>query len=157
MTKGAIIEGNYRYRLWRIWDKTKQVMVWIMLNPSTADAEEDDPTIRRCMGFARSNGCGSINVVNLYAYRTTDPKELLKVQDPIGPENDHWLSVTCAQYNIKVVCGWGNFEVDNKRANVVMQERKKFDSLYRFGPTTKSGQPRHPLYLKRDLPLVPHP
>jgi len=83
---GAIVsdDGLYRYRLWRRWDAECPTMVWIMLNPSTADAEVDDPTIRRCIGFARREHCGGIEVVNLYALRATNPAAH---PTPEGPEN----------------------------------------------------------------------
>jgi hypothetical protein len=75
--RGALLseDGRYRYRLWRLWDDLAPVMVWVMLNPSTADADLDDPTIRKCIGFAKANRHGGIIVVNLFAWRATDPKE----------------------------------------------------------------------------------
>lgn len=93
MIKSAIISecGKYRYSLSRIWDENKANVLFIMLNPSTADGDVDDPTIRRCIGFAKSWGYGGIYVGNLFAYRATDPKELLKVENPIGFENIHHL------------------------------------------------------------------
>lgn len=84
--RGAVIsdDGRYRYRLWRTWAPELPRMAWIMLNPSTADAEVDDPTIRRCVGFAKREGCGGIEVVNLYAYRSTDPSVLGTVDEKHG-------------------------------------------------------------------------
>src|SRR5262245_19133112 len=89
-TKEALISpcGLYRYWLTRTWDNSLRRVCWVMLNPSTADAEQDDPTIRRCVGFARSWGAGGIIVVNLFAFRASDPKALLRAADPVGPDND---------------------------------------------------------------------
>lgn len=89
MKKGAIISDcqQYRYALWRIWDETKPFVMFIMLNPSKADAETDDNTVRRCIGFAKSWGYGGIYICNLFAYRSTDPKVLLKVDNPFGDQN----------------------------------------------------------------------
>lgn len=159
MNSGALIQGDYRYLLWRIWDEKKPVMVWIMLNPSTADASEDDPTIRRCMGFARRNGNGGIRVVNLYAYRAMNPNKLRSVQDPIGRTmNDTFIWSFCRENKCVVVCAWGAFRVDDHRAKYVMNMLKmKSIPLYRLGASTKAGHPRHPLYLKSDSPLVVHP
>src|SRR4051812_17109287 len=108
--RGALLsdDGLYRYRLWRIWEELAPVMVWVMLNPSTADADVDDPSIRKCVGFAKANGCGGIIVVNLFAWRATDPKELRAVADPVGPENDaHIRWAVKAPLLATVVAGWG--------------------------------------------------
>lgn len=108
--RGALLseDGRYRYRLWRLWDELAPVMTWVMLNPSTADAEVDDPTIRKCIGFAKQHHYGGIVVVNLFAYRATDPKELGKVKDPVGPENDQHILWACtAPLMLSVVAGWG--------------------------------------------------
>lgn len=94
MDKGAIISGcgKYRYSLWRTWDKKLPKVMFIMLNPSTADAYEDDPTIRRCINFAKSWGYGGIVVGNLFAYRATNPKKLILIDDPSGSANHHYLT-----------------------------------------------------------------
>lgn len=89
-TAGISECGTYRYWLCREWSPGLDSLVWLMLNPSTADATQDDPTIRRCMGFARRWGYGGITVVNLYAYRATNPRDLLTAADPVGPENDRY-------------------------------------------------------------------
>jgi hypothetical protein len=84
--RGCVLspDGLYRYLLWRTWNPKANTMVWLMLNPSTADAMNDDPTIRRCIGFAQREGCGSIQVLNLYALRATKPKHLFDHPDPEG-------------------------------------------------------------------------
>lgn len=99
MRSDAVIsdDGLYRYLLERHWDDTTSSCTFVMLNPSTADALVDDPTIRRCVGFAKSFGCGSLRVVNLYAYRATKPAELWTVDDPVGPANgSYWFSALTA-------------------------------------------------------------
>ena len=90
---GAIfdINGRYRYSLWRAWSSYHPRIAFVLLNPSTADEQRNDPTIRRCIGFARAWNFGSMEVVNLFAYRTTDCRELLKIDDPVGEENNYYL------------------------------------------------------------------
>lgn len=87
---------SYRYRLTRTWDQclvcNRPPAVFVMLNPSTADASLDDPTIRRCVGFAKAWGCPGLTVVNLYALRSADPKALWSHPDPVGPDNNRWIS-----------------------------------------------------------------
>ena len=97
---------THRYLLTRIWDARQPVMTWIMLNPSTADAFADDPTIRRCVSFARRGGCGGIWVVNLFALRATDPRMLAEHADPVGACNDQFLAERGAQGSV-TVAGWG--------------------------------------------------
>ena len=148
-------DGLYRYALRRSWDPAVWPLAFIMLNPSTADTEIDDPTIRRCMGFARRLGYGGITVYNLYAYRATKPADLWKVEDPVGPGNDHWLNACLySRYmaDLPVVAAWGaNARPD--RVDAVMRMRGA-ENLCCFG-VTKAGAPRHPLYLPGDAELVP--
>ncbi|OPX46369.1 hypothetical protein CLHUN_01850 [Ruminiclostridium hungatei] len=154
MNKGAIIDetGKYRYLLWRIWDETKPLAVFIMLNPSTADAEEDDPTIRRCMNYARSWGYGGIKVVNLFAYRATNPKELTKVIDPVGPEN-HGHVIKAINGAEIVIAAWGTKGNYMSMQSSIIQLLKTTPKLHYLG-ITKDGYPKHPLYLKADLKPV---
>ena len=137
---------KYRYSLWRIWDNNLRKVMFIGLNPSTANELVDDPTIRRCIGFARSWGYGGLYVVNLFAYRATDPKRLRKVANPVGHENDKWLLETASQVEI-IVAAWGN---KGAYLNRDCEVRKMLPNLYCLG-VTKPGQPRHPLYLRKDL------
>ena len=105
-------DGLYRYELVREWQQIGRRMVFIMLNPSTADAALDDPTIRRCMGYARREGCGGIKVYNLFAVRATDPKELLKVADPNGESNYYHVSTAldvAEEWRDIVVAAWGAY------------------------------------------------
>jgi hypothetical protein len=150
MIKGAIIDetGKYRYQLWRIWDESKPVVVFIMLNPSTTDAEADDPTIRRCIGFAKTWGHGGIRVVNLFAYRATDPKELTKVMDPTGPDN-HLHIISAINHNTGIIiAAWGT-NGNQKHSKII--ELLRFSHEVHCLGKTKEGYPKHPLYIKADV------
>lgn len=120
---------------------------WVMLNPSTADADDDDPTIRRCIGFAKSWKCGGIVVRNLFALRAADPSELDRHPDPVGPENDAYLSRCGCE--CMTVLAWGARGGDRGRA-VLETLAGRGINLFQLA-ATEEGQPRHPLYLKADL------
>lgn len=158
MTSSAALspDGLYRYSLSRVWGRGGMAM-FIMLNPSTADANTDDPTIRRCVGFAKSWGCGGVRVVNLYALRSTDPKGLWRALDPVGPDNDHHLLDYANESSYKkwpMVAAWGaNAKAD--RVDEVLNF-PGMEALQCLG-VTKAGQPRHPLYLRGDSSLSPWP
>lgn len=149
---------TYRYSLTRRWDISKPLMVVIGLNPSTADEKTDDPTIRRCMGYAKDWGHGGIAMINLYAFRATKPEDLWKAEDPVGPLNDRkirsvinpWMTDQHGMVNGKVLCAWGG----NAKPGRVLEFAKICDSFPSMNlmclGTTKSGQPKHPLYLKKD-------
>lgn len=158
--------GRYRYRLTRRWDPAP-ALGWVMLNPSTADADQDDPTIRRCMAFARREGCGGIDVANLFAWRATDPRELIDPADITGPGNRWNLDLLFSRCSA-VVAAWGPKyrETVRRRRNVhgvldepiteaeVVASAELHDvDLVCLG-TTKDGSPRHPLYVPGDQPLV---
>lgn len=154
-------DGMYRYHLSREWADEPTPMGFIMLNPSTADADVDDPTIRRCMAFARREGCTAINVTNLFAYRATDPRALtINAGRRVGPDNDLWLQRyldVAVQFGTPLVAAWGAHDVARDRAvGVLLQARRRGVALHCLGQT-KTGQPRHPLYVKGDAPLVPWP
>ena len=151
-------DGRYRYRLWRLWDDLAPVMVWVMLNPSTADADVDDPTIRKCIGFAKQHHYGGIIVGNLFAYRATDPKELGKVKDPVGPKNDQHILWACtAPMMLSVVAGWGTAKTRlirerAGRVKVLIQGGARRDIKCFKASTDRS--PWHPLYLPYSSRLV---
>lgn len=137
--------GAYRYLLERSWSDSPR-LGFIMLNPNRADATIDDPTIRRCVRFAKSWGYGGLEVVNLFAYRAKTPTLLKQVEDPIGVENDHYLA-RLPQRVDSIVLAWGNWGRLQGRDRAVIQLLSSQQILYCLG-TTKLGQPRHPLYLK---------
>jgi hypothetical protein len=97
--RGALVSncGRYRYRLWRLWDAAAPTMVWVLLNPSTADADTDDRTVRRCQSLARREHYGGVILVNLFAWRCTHPRDLRLAADPIGPENDEHILQVCRE------------------------------------------------------------
>ncbi len=142
-------DGRYRYTLRRTGLGGDGQCLFIMLNPSTADAETDDPTIRRCTSFAKAWGFSQLWVGNLFAYRATDPKELLTVDDPVGPDNDRYLMDLAMSANL-VVCAWGNGEmpVKGRRGQGVLTELVWEGLTIHHLGMTKSGRPKHPLYLK---------
>ena len=140
--------SRYRYSLSRTWDKSLSRVLFIGLNPSTADDQCDDPTVRRCIGFAQSWGYGGLMLVNLFAYRTTNPSGLTEVDDPIGPDNNHWIAVEQARVD-RVVAAWGNNGVLLNRDEAVLESLTQALCL----GITKAGCPRHPLYLAAKTPL----
>lgn len=146
-------EGReYRYALGRIWDPSNPRTLYVIgLNPSTADETEDDPTIRRCIGFAKAFGCGGLTMLNLFALRSTDPKGLRAVADPIGPENDLTLLSARMLENVVIVAAWGVHGTFMGRDREV---RKMFDGQLHHLGLTKDGHPKHPLYLKSDTSLT---
>lgn len=156
-TSDAVLseDGLYRYSLTRTWEPSVWRLAFIMLNPSTADASVDDPTIRRCMGFARKFGYGGITVCNLYAYRATKPADMFAAADPVGPENDGWLSRLLSargSAQVPVVAAWGAHARPDRVAAVLAMPGAEV--LHCLG-YTKAGQPRHPLMLPNTAELVP--
>lgn len=153
---GAEIVDCYRYRLWRIWDQTLPLVCWVMLNPSTADAITDDPTIRRCLEFSRKWDFGGIWVVNLFAYRATDPKEMLEAHahgvDIEGPQNDRMIVQTAHECR-RTIFAWGTQGHLNGRDQKVISLLSEFNP-YCLGKT-KDGHPKHPLYLDGSTKPVP--
>jgi hypothetical protein len=141
--------GCYRYLLWRSWDEQAGRVGFVMLNPSRADAIVNDPTLRRCLGLARSWGYGSLEVANLFAYCTAQPSELCRVSDPIGEENDRYL-VALGQRVDHIIFAWGNGGKLQSRDRAVMALLGDRQPIYCLG-LTKLGQPKHPLYLRRDV------
>jgi hypothetical protein len=155
---GAIFSpcNAYRYKLWRVWDTALPKCAFIMLNPSTADATNFDPTVRRCFSYALREGCGSLTVYNIFALRSTDPAGLKKVSDPIGPENDAYLS-KAVEDNDLVIVAWGNHGALNSRSEQVRAILKTSAQPIRCLGISGTGEPKHPLYLRGDAPLISAP
>lgn len=147
MNRGAYISacGRYRYSLWRQWAPGPQVAI-VGLNPSTADATLDDPTIRRCIGFARSWGYCGIIMLNLFAWRATQPRDMMAAEDPIGPDNDRVLCEAHRRAAL-TVAAWGAHGTYGGRHNAVREMLPKLHYLR----LTKDGHPSHPLYLPASL------
>lgn len=148
MKKTATISPckRYRYLLTREWDDGLPKLGFIMLNPSTADADIDDQTIRKCMGYARREGCGGIMVANLFGWRSTDPKVLGDVQFPRGVENEAAMILVMRRCD-QVIGAWGASKFAPRIADrlryLACEEHKTIHCL----GVTQSGAPRHPLYL----------
>jgi len=148
MKKSAVISADkiYRYELRRIWDDSKSFVMFIGLNPSTADEANDDPTITRCINYARAWGYGGLIMANLFAFRSTDPSQLRMTPEPIGAENNSYLSKLQDEVAM-IVVAWGNHGSLFNRGNEVIKMLKN----PHFLEMSKEGQPKHPLYLKADL------
>lgn len=151
--RGATFSDDraYRYSLFRQWCDVQPTLVVIGLNPSTADEYEDDPTIRRCIGFAKREQCGTLVMLNLFAIRATDPRAMLAHPEPVGAENDATLRGYANRFGSIVVAAWGAHGIHRGRDKVVAA---LIPGMRCFG-ITKSGQPKHPLYLAANTPLVP--
>lgn len=150
----ADLEGAYRYSLTRAWGAPKPSICWIMLNPSTADAGQDDPTIRRCVGFSQRWGAGALIVVNLFAYRATDPCALLTADDPVGPRNDQEI-LRAAGSATEVIAAWGRLgqSLRGRDKDVLGLIPRPVLCL----GLTQEGYPRHPLYMPKDaVPMLYH-
>lgn len=144
---------SYRYLLWRRWDVTLPEVAFVMLNPSTADETDDDPTIRRCAGFARAWGFGGIVVANLFAFRSASPLALRSCPDPVGPENNRYLCAVRERTN-SVIAAWGQHGALFGRSAQVrgLLEAGGPLSVLRLNA---GGEPAHPLYLPGSLRPVP--
>jgi hypothetical protein len=157
MRKGAYISdgGKYRYTLWRIWDDTPNVgrVCFIGLNPSTADEDQDDPTIRRLIKFTEIWGYGGFIIVNLFALRSTTPLALLCDPDPVGPGN-HNLIITKASYENMVVAMWGQNDLAKKYEQEIWQRLTQIHRQPYCFQRNKDGSPAHPLYLPYGLKPV---
>lgn len=143
--------GRYLYLLRRTTKSPfDRKVLFIMLNPSTADAEKDDPTIRRCIGFAERWGYKKLTVANLFAYRATDPKQMMGQQrEAIGPDNNYWLLGAASDADL-IVCAWGAHGGFLGRADEVRVILDYHGFAYHHLGLTKVGHPKHPLYLKAE-------
>lgn len=145
---------TYRYSLWRSWaespSKHAPYVLFIGLNPSTADENADDPTVRRCVGFARSWGYSAVCMANLFAFRATDPGAMKRAEDPVGPRNNRYLRDLAANADL-VVAAWGTHGSFMGRDQQVRAMLPKLHCLR----LTQRGHPAHPLYLPKSLTPVP--
>jgi len=144
---------KFRYRLWREWG-CGSPLLFVMLNPSTADAVEDDATIRRCIRFAEAHNFGRMEVVNLFAYRATDPKDLRRAGYPVGPENDRHIAE--AVMDSAAVClAWGAHAAGLARPGEVMKLLHSMKVRPQCLRVTRGGYPQHPLMLPSSCRLIP--
>ncbi len=146
---------RYRYRLWRSWGNREHRVVFVMLNPSTADESTNDPTIRKCIGFAKRWGFGALDVVNLFAWRSTDPRGLLETVDAVGPDNDEAIADAIGAAGL-VVLAWGKHPPVSKMIAARLASmwyplgHRQVGTLGR----NSDGSPRHPLMLAYATPFV---
>ncbi|MGJ0507453.1 MAG: DUF1643 domain-containing protein [Methylocystis sp.] len=148
--------GAYRYLLLREWSAARPPLAFVMLNPGFADAARDDPTIRRCIGFARREGWGGVVVANLFAYRTPYPSELAAAPEPVGPENEATLRLLAQTSKAPIICAWGANAPGPLCDHAIAVLGAHGAALLCLG-RTKSGAPRHPLYVRRDKAFEPFP
>lgn len=151
MYTNAVIsaDGKYRYSLVREWDKEKPKVLFIGLNPSTADEKSDDPTICRCINFAKKWGYGGILMGNLFAIRSTDLSVIYKDPDPVGSENDAHLLEMVKEAKL-VVAAWGNHGAYLERSTQIRKLIPGMKCLVK----NVTGEPRHPLYISYDQELI---
>jgi hypothetical protein len=140
---------KWRYQLLRIWDAHKPRCNFLLLNPSTADHKTNDPTVCRCIAYAHTWGFGSLEVTNIFSFRSTNPKKLQFVDDPIGPLNNHFIDQAADRANL-VVCGWGNHGTFGERGNIVLSRLRCVKKVHAL-KLNDDGQPTHPLYLSKSL------
>jgi hypothetical protein len=141
------ITRKYRYLLRRKWDLSLPQVTFVMLNPSTADADKDDRTLTRCINFAKSWGYGSLEVVNLFAYRATQRPDLYQAHDPVGSKNNCYIQLAAKRAD-SIILAWGGGKypkLQNRDKEVLSLIDDK--SLYSLGRLTKDGHPRHPVRL----------
>lgn len=153
MEKGSVMRSGaefspcqkYRYTLYRWWSEEKDA-TFVMLNPSTADEIDNDPTVERCQRRAKEMGFGGLKVVNIFAYRSTDPEALYDLDDPIGPMNDQKIVEATENAGI-VICGWGDHGGLRDRGQQVLELLKSKGIVLHCLEVNLSGEPRHPLYI----------
>lgn len=162
--RGADVDasGRYRYLLWRRTSLLHPFVLWVMFNPSTADADQDDPTIRRCAGFTGLAGYGSFEVVNLFAWRATDWRLLKGAPDPVGPKNNAVIAERAAAAEL-IVLAWGDpgghvsWQASDRAKAVVALLKPWRDRWRCLGLTKNYDQPRHPLFVRADRRLMEIP
>lgn len=158
--KSAVISpcGKYRYRLVRQWADTGFLLPVLMLNPSTADAEADDPTIRRCLGFANREGFMGIEVINLFAFRSRSPGVMMSADDPVGWDNDSHINAVMEaahRYGTPILCGWGTHGSFMNRDQTIRHMAAVHSAQLVCLGKTNAGQPKHPLYIASAQPFEP--
>lgn len=147
---------RYRYRLWRTWDDRKPPIVYIMLNPSNADDQQDDATITRCIRRAECLGAGGIIVMNLFSFVSTKPHDLYHVEDPVGPDTDAELLDAC-RGALHVICGWGNHGRYRQRDIQLLSLLRANGIQPKALHINGDGSPKHPLYVGYHRPLIDLP
>ena len=157
MQTGAVFSPckTYRYRLWRTWDATKKPIVFMMLNPSIADENQNDPTVERCQRRAMSLGFGQLQVVNIFSLISTDPRGLYTCDDPVGPENNAAIQEAVKGADT-VVCAWGTHGGHVDRAREVVGLLKVAGVNPQCLGLNSDGSPKHPLYVSYSVAPMPY-
>lgn len=146
-------DERFRYRLWRAWGSGPRAL-FIMLNPSTATESASDPTVKRCITYASDWGFYGLEVCNLFAYRATKPKDMLRQLDPVGPVNSDVIATIAdrvVKTGGKIVCAWGPAGRHLGRSNSVTRMLRDQPVPLHYLTVTQNGEPGHPLYLRKDL------
>lgn len=146
---------RYRYALWRIWDPAKPVATFVMLNPSTADEVDNDPTVERCQRRSVALGMGGLRVANIFAWRSTDPQPLYDLEDPVGPDNDAAILEACRGASI-VICAWGGHGKLHDRGAAVAAMLTGAGIQPQCLAINADGTPKHPLYVGYGVRPVPY-
>jgi hypothetical protein len=156
LDQGAVFspDGVYRYALWRCWDAAKPLVGFNLCNPSKADAEKLDPTLRRVLGFSQAWGFGGFWIGNIFGLKSTDPSALYQVEDPVGPENDRHLDEIAARCSL-LVAGWGVHGKLKHRGDTVRRRLANAGRALYVLRLSKDGHPAHPLYLPGSLEPKP--
>jgi hypothetical protein len=144
----------YRYSLFRVWNTSKPQLVFVLLNPSQADELKDDPTVKRCIARALNAGFGGIEIVNLFAMRSTYPYSLATAPDPIGPDNNSWIAGAVGRSAL-VICGWGKAGKLHDRGDFVLRLIRHVGGIPHALKLNADGSPQHPLYLSYSLKPFP--
>lgn len=145
------LDRVYRYELWRIWDTHKPLCNFLMLNPSTADEVDNDPTVERCERRCRMWGYGGLIVTNIFAFRATHPVDMKAATEPVGADNDAAI-LSVAERSSLIVCAWGkDGTFKNRSVAVMLLLADHADKLHSLKMSDKTGQPYHPLYLPYSL------
>ncbi|MEZ5776764.1 MAG: DUF1643 domain-containing protein [Paracoccaceae bacterium] len=145
--------GAYRYLLTRDWGGGGRIL-YVLLNPSTATEERNDPTVERCERRARRAGYGGFAVANIFAFRATDPGDLKRAEEPVGKRNDEVLLRAAAKAR-RIVCGWGNHGAHLERGDAVLRLLRTHGGMLWHLGLTSAGRPRHPLYVSYDRAFQP--
>ncbi len=146
------VDRAHRYELWRRWDSDRPNLVVVGLNPSKANEIVNDPTVRRCIGFAQREGCGGLVMLNLFSFCATRPGDMMIAPDPVGPDNDATIEKYLGwRVRDVILAAWGAYGGHMDRDKAI---------IARYGPRlaalglTRFGKPRHPLYMRADAPLI---
>ena len=155
-TSGALFSpcARYRYRLWRVWNPDRPSLLFVMLNPSTADEIDNDPTVERCQRRAVAMGYGGLQVCNIFAWRSTDPSALYGLEDPVGPDNDEAILAAAGESGL-VVCGWGTHGNLMGRGEAVLRLLRAQGVVPHALKINEDGTPGHPLYVSYQTQPAP--